>query len=55
MKTINEQALEIIKDLKEDGFDNDQIKEAMEDGEYIAKAGYSEGVADEVWNICSER
>ena len=38
----------IIKDLRDKGFDDQQIIDAMEDGEYLGKAGIDQQTAEEV-------
>lgn len=41
---------QLISDLKKDGFDDQQIIEAMCDGLYLLQAGIDQDTAEEVYN-----
>ena len=45
---MTEKAKKIIGELREDGFDDQQIADAMEDGEYLGKAGIDQETAEEI-------
>lgn len=38
---VGEKAKRIIQDLKNEGFDEKQIKDAFNDGEWLTKEGYT--------------
>ena len=48
MENLSSRALEIIEDLLEQGFWPEQIKSAMEDGEYLATTSITQEEAEEV-------
>lgn len=49
MKNLSIEAKELINDLLGKGYTPFEIKEAMEDGAYLAEAGISEEISEEVY------
>lgn len=54
MTDFTDAAQKIISDLREDGFTDGQIKAAMTDGEYLAKAGIDQDTAEEIFNAIED-
>jgi hypothetical protein len=52
MKGRSMTAQEIISDLTSQGFDREQIADAMCDGEYLASEYIDENTAAEVYALC---
>jgi len=52
MKTLKEKAQNEIKSLRENGFDNEQIKDFLQDGEALEKEGYTDQeLVEEMYKI----
>ena len=45
---------QFIEDLRDQGFDDQQIADAMEDGEYLGKTGIDQETAEEI-HACLKR
>lgn len=51
---MTDKAIELINDLVSKGFSPKQIKEAMEDGEYLKEAGISQELSEEIHSFLCE-
>jgi hypothetical protein len=46
---ISREAKEILDGMRKDGFDDQQIMDAMKDGDFLEKSGISQGDSEDIY------